>query len=228
MRHQTRPFIVEVKQKRGTPKRSSSIWADVDLSAYASDGDTAAASAELSDNESVDSAVAPPDAGEAQVSQSENQMADPQENQTSANSADTTEPVVPEAKKKTTRPKKAKAEAEQSTRRKAAKPASEVVETSTSPARTTRKVHSPAERSQKLAAIDKSIQGGATMKAAVAQAGISEQTYYQWKKGATHTPDSGDLKDLLALEEENKRLKALLADRLHKENAELKKKLGLA
>lgn len=40
--------------------------------------------------------------------------------------------------------------------------------------------------------------------------------------------DSGDLRDLVALEEENKRLKNLLADRLRKENAELKKKLGLA
>jgi putative transposase len=35
------------------------------------------------------------------------------------------------------------------------------------------------------------------------------------------------LKDLLALEEENKRLKNLLAERLRKENAELRKKLGL-
>jgi putative transposase len=36
------------------------------------------------------------------------------------------------------------------------------------------------------------------------------------------------LKDLLALEEENKRLKKMLAERLRKENAELKNKLGLA
>ncbi|WP_348524771.1 hypothetical protein [Mesorhizobium huakuii] len=43
-----------------------------------------------------------------------------------------------------------------------------------------------------------------------------------------HSSDSGDLRDLVALEEENKRLKNLFADRLRKENAELKKKLGLA
>ena len=45
---------------------------------------------------------------------------------------------------------------------------------------------------------------------------------------ATPASDSGDLKDLIALEEENQRLKKLLAERLRKENAELKKKLGLA
>jgi hypothetical protein len=36
------------------------------------------------------------------------------------------------------------------------------------------------------------------------------------------------LKDLVALDEEKKRLKMMLAERLHKENAELKNKLGLA
>ncbi|MFU0507363.1 transposase [Pseudaminobacter sp. NGMCC 1.201702] len=58
-------------------------------------------------------------------------------------------------------------------------------------------------------------------------AGISEQTYYQWKKSAAPASTNGDLKDLLALEEENVRLKKLLAERLREENAELKKRLGL-
>ncbi|EHK57115.1 transcriptional regulator [Mesorhizobium alhagi CCNWXJ12-2] len=62
----------------------------------------------------------------------------------------------------------------------------------------------------------------------VRQAGIAEQTYYHWRKAATPVSDSDDLKDLVALEDENKRLKSLLAERLRKENAELKKKLGLA
>lgn len=53
-------------------------------------------------------------------------------------------------------------------------------------------------------------------------------TYYYWKRAAAPSSDSGDLRDLVALEEENKRLKNLLADRLRKENAELKKRLGLA
>ena len=59
------------------------------------------------------------------------------------------------------------------------------------------------------------------------QAGISEQTYYQWKKAADAAAAPADLNDLLALEEENKQLKRQLADRLRQENAELKKKLGL-
>jgi len=57
--------------------------------------------------------------------------------------------------------------------------------------------------------------------------GVSEQTYYQWKKAAEIAAPTDDLKDLLALEEENKRLKRQLAERLRQENAELKKKLGL-
>jgi putative transposase len=40
-------------------------------------------------------------------------------------------------------------------------------------------------------------------------------------------PQTDDLKDLVKLEEENARLKKLLADRLRKENVELRKKLGL-
>ena len=77
-----------------------------------------------------------------------------------------------------------------------------------------------------LALIQKSISGGASHKSAVKQAGISEQTYYQWKKAALPASVGDDLKDLVALEEENKRLKSLLAERLRKENAELKRKLG--
>lgn len=78
-----------------------------------------------------------------------------------------------------------------------------------------------------LGQIEKSIRRGESVKSATRQAGISEQTYYQWKKTAVPASESGDLKDLIALEEENKRLKSLLAERLRKENAELKKKLGL-
>lgn len=75
---------------------------------------------------------------------------------------------------------------------------------------------------QKLAQIEKSIRN------ATSRAGISEQTYYQWKKIAAPRSTGDDLKDLLALEAENVRLKKLLAERLRAENAELKKRLGLA
>ena len=95
-------------------------------------------------------------------------------------------------------------------------------------ARTARKIYSEKERAQKLGEIEKQIGRGESIKAAVQKAGISEQTYYQWKKAAGQTTQSDGLKDLVKLEEENARLKKLLADRLRNENAELRKKLGLA
>ncbi|MET3662848.1 transposase [Aquamicrobium ahrensii] len=147
-------------------------------------------------------------------------MADPQE----------TEPVqiateapakAAEAKKKTPRSKVARP-----ARKAGAK--SMLAETAAAATvRKTRKVYSEKERGQLLGQIEKSVGRGESVKHATGQAGISEQTYYQWKKTATAASAGGDLKDLLALEEENKRLKSLLAERLRKENAELKKKLGL-
>jgi len=94
--------------------------------------------------------------------------------------------------------------------------------------RTARKIYSEKERAQKLGEIEKQIGQGASIKAAVQKAGISHQTYSQWKKAAGQITQSDELKDLVKLEEENARLKTLLADRLRKENADLRKKLGLA
>jgi putative transposase len=79
-----------------------------------------------------------------------------------------------------------------------------------------------------LGEIEKQTGRGESIKAAVKNAGISEQTYYQWKKATGQAPQSDELKDLVKLEEDNVRLKKLLADRLRKENAELRRKLGLA
>jgi putative transposase len=95
-------------------------------------------------------------------------------------------------------------------------------------AQTARKIYSEKDRAHKLGEIEKQIRRGESVKAAIQKAGISEQTYYQWKKAAGQTTQTDELKDLLKLEEENARLKKLLADRLRKENAELRKKLGLA
>ena len=92
---------------------------------------------------------------------------------------------------------------------------------------TSRKIHSARERADKLAHIAKAIKSGEPLKSAVKQAGISEPTYYQWKKAAAPAPAGDELTDLLALEKENKRLKSMLAERLRKENAELKQKLGI-
>ena len=93
-------------------------------------------------------------------------------------------------------------------------------------ARTVRKTYSAKERAQKLDDIEKQSGRGSSLKDAVKKAGISEQTYYHWKKAAAQVPQSDELKGLVKLEEENVRLKQLLADRLRKENAELRK-LGL-
>jgi putative transposase len=110
---------------------------------------------------------------------------------------------------------------------KSGKPASSP-EAAASPAvRTARKIYSQKERAQKLGEIEKQTGRGESIKNAIKKAGISEQTYYQWKRAAGQAPQSDDLKDLVRLEEENARLKKLLADRLRKENTELRKKLGL-
>ena len=93
--------------------------------------------------------------------------------------------------------------------------------------RTVRKIYSENERAEKLGEIEKQTGRGESTKDAIKKAGISEQTYYQWRKAAGLAPQSDELKDLVKLEEENARLKKLLADRLRKENAELRKKLGL-
>lgn len=157
-------------------------------------------------------------------------MADTPEADTAQTAAEApAQPAPPERKKRGSRPKKAEADSKTSAAGKnGARTAAKAAEAPAPSARATRKVYSGKERAQKLAQIEKSIGGGASIKAAVGQAGVSEQTYYHWKRVAAPAPESGELRDLLALEEENKRLKGLLAERLRKENAELKKKLGLA
>jgi putative transposase len=90
-----------------------------------------------------------------------------------------------------------------------------------------RKKYSEKERAEKLSEIERQTGRGTSVKDAVKKAGIAEQTYYQWKKVAGEAPQRSELEDLVKLEEENARLKTLLSDRLRKENAELKKRLGL-
>lgn len=129
-----------------------------------------------------------------------------------------------ETTKKARRPRKVKAEPPRTS---GAKAVSQGNGASAATSRGPRKVYSEKERAQKLVQIERSISGGATLKSSVKQAGISEQTYYLWKKASATAAPNDDLKDLIALEEENKRLKSLLAERLRNENAELKRRLGL-
>jgi putative transposase len=133
---------------------------------------------------------------------------------------------APEPKKRAPRQKKARAASKPRMAREAAKPASKTADAQPA-ARAKRKTYSDKERTRILSKIGKSIGRGGSIKSAVSEASISEQTYYQWKKAAGSTAPVDDLKDLVALEEENKRLKRQLAEHLRKENAEIRKKLGL-
>lgn len=146
-------------------------------------------------------------------------------------------PVQPEATKvaatdakKPARSKKAGVQRKAAPRAKKAakaeKPA--MPEAVSSPAKRSRKVYSQDERSKALGEIEKLVASAkSSLKDAVRKVGISEQTYYSWKKAGAHTPQGDGLKDLVKLEEENARLKKLLAERLRKEDAELRRKLGL-
>ncbi|SDN05390.1 transposase [Ensifer sp. YR511] len=96
--------------------------------------------------------------------------------------------------------------------------------------------HSPQERTEKLRLIETQISDGKnTLKGAVEDAGISEQTYYLWKRAlklAEHVeekpiPIDHELADLAQLERENQRLRGILAEKLRAENAELRKRLAL-
>lgn len=99
-----------------------------------------------------------------------------------------------------------------------------------------RRKYTPAERASILASIEKATRGGkTTLKAALRQAEVSEQTYYNWKNAASKKesiPSAGlsddDLATLVALEAENLKLRRELAAKLRAENEELRRRLGLA
>ncbi|TCP80822.1 putative transposase [Rhizobium sp. PP-CC-2G-626] len=110
------------------------------------------------------------------------------------------------------------------------------------------KRHTASERADKLRQVEESLtRGGMSLKAAVEAVGISDQTYYQWKRAgkpanaaaAKSTPPSphsrpvptaslgNELADLIKLEEENQRLRQLLAEKLRAENTELRRRLEM-
>ncbi|RVP14363.1 transcriptional regulator [Sinorhizobium meliloti] len=94
------------------------------------------------------------------------------------------------------------------------------------------------ERSEKLRLIETQVSKGITQKNAIKSASISEQTYYHWK-GADKSAAQKDLErtgpllvgdefaELVQLDEENKRLRKQLGEKLRTENADLRKRLGL-
>ncbi|MCO5966747.1 transposase [Sinorhizobium meliloti] len=101
-----------------------------------------------------------------------------------------------------------------------------------------RRAYTEQEKSEKLKLIVTQVIEGNTLKDAIKSAGISEQAYYHWKdvakpveqndtKGIEPHPADDESADLVQLEQENQRLRKLLAEKLGAENAELRKRLGL-
>jgi hypothetical protein len=227
MRRQARPFIVEVKKKRSGQMRDRSIWSGIDLSSVHTEDRGMQKASEPTQFRLVETGLAAIDCEDGQNNtQGEQHMNDRKE--TVSVPTPTEAPVTgeqPKAKAKVSRAKAGNGP-KRAARKLVASPAPAAVQSSATVR--TRKIYSANERAQKLEQIEKSTGRGESVKNAAKQAGVSEQTYYQWKKAAAPAKVGGELKDLLALENENKRLKNLLAERLRKENAELKKKLGLA
>ena len=117
---------------------------------------------------------------------------------------------------------------------KAPKAAAKAKPVVTQPAKRTVKRYSPEQRAAILASIEKATKGGkTTLKAALQQTKVSEQTYYNWKNAAAKkapAPSAGsssdDLSSLVALEAENLKLRQELAAKLRAENEELRRRLG--
>ncbi|NTF97901.1 transposase [Rhizobium rhizogenes] len=92
------------------------------------------------------------------------------------------------------------------------------------------------ERAEKLKLIETQVaEGTSSLKDAIKSASISEQTYYNWKRALRPVdqrqekpaPAGDEFADLVQLEQENQRLRKILAEKLRAENAELRKRLGL-
>lgn len=133
-----------------------------------------------------------------------------------ATSAAPVDVTVPEPKK----PKRQRATKPASNAAKAAKPRARRL--------------SDQEKLEKITEIEAHVTKGSTLKQAVEVAGISDQTYYQWKKSvaqpASNSPATSidaEFAEFQALEAENRRLRNLLAEKLRAENADLRKRLGL-
>ncbi|NTG29938.1 transposase [Agrobacterium rhizogenes] len=96
------------------------------------------------------------------------------------------------------------------------------------------------ERDNKINAIESTAaEGATTLKDAIRREGISEQTYYLWKRAARSAneakgvtiPVEDEFSDLIQLEnqleKENQKLRRMLVEKLKEENSRLRKKLGM-
>lgn len=141
------------------------------------------------------------------------------------------------ASRKKAEPKPVKAAAPAA---KATKAAAKTAPIAAEPATRTVKKYTPAQRASILTAVEKTTKTGkTTLKAALQQLEVSEQTYYNWKNAAGKTTQvaakakttagaSDDLKALITLEAENLKLRKELAAKLRAENEELRRRLGRA
>ena len=74
-----------------------------------------------------------------------------------------------------------------------------------------KKKHTPEQIIRKLRKVEALRAECATVASAVKQIGVSEQTYYVWKR-KYHGMDKKQLRELKALQKENERLKKLVAE----------------
>ena len=74
-----------------------------------------------------------------------------------------------------------------------------------------KKKHTPEQIIRKLRRVEALRAEGATVASAVKQIGVSEQTYYVWKR-KYQGMDKKQLRELKALQKENERLKKLVAE----------------
>jgi transposase-like protein len=87
-----------------------------------------------------------------------------------------------------------------------------------------RKFHKPEQIVKKLREADAAISSGSTVEQACRQLGISDATYYNWRKQYGQMK-LDQVKQLKALQKENARLKKLVADQAL-DNAILKEALS--
>jgi len=87
-----------------------------------------------------------------------------------------------------------------------------------------RRIHSPEQIVKKLALADKVVASGGTVEQACRELGISEATYYKWRKQYGRMK-LDQVKQLKGLQKENARLKKLVAD-LSLDNAIIKEALS--
>jgi len=77
--------------------------------------------------------------------------------------------------------------------------------------RSTMKKHTPEEVVEKLRRVDALIAQGRTVAEAVREIGVTEVTYYRWRKRYAGV-NKGEARRLREVEKENARLKKLVAD----------------